>query len=557
MQEGILMSQIFKGKKKADKQKLRGGYYTPKPLADFLTEWAIRTGKELIVEPSCGDGNFVVSALERLQSLRATGKARIVAVELDTPEIEKAQSRVAEINRKGLKVDWRNTDFFDVYSELQAKKFNVVIGNPPFIRFQHFDDATREIAFQHLRKAGYRPTKLANAWAAFIQLSIEMLAPKGKLAMVVPAELLQVNYAVELRERIAQQFEHIIIVTFKKLVFPDIQQEVILLLAEGKRDTIKDTSDVHTVEINSGTELSTAILEKKIAHKEAKHARPGMKWTSFFLDDDVFEILDTVQKDNRLYRLGELAHVDIGIVTGRNSFFVLDRESVKKWHLEKFVIPLVGKTASINSIKFGIDEFEAHASTLPAYLLHLKDIPSSKFNKSLAKYIKLGEQEEVHLGYKCGIRKRWYEVPSVYVSDGFLFRQIHKYPLLVVNDAGAACTDTIHRVRLVGDADIHQVAASFINSLTFAWSEVCGRSYGGGVLELEPAEADELPIPYFPDVNLDFEYVNKCLSENRLEDALDYVDDELLIKKLRLTKKKVASLRNAWKILSGRRLNRK
>ena len=551
------MSQIFKGKKKADKQKLRGGYYTPKLLADFLTEWAIRTGKERIVEPSCGDGNFIVSALERLHSLRSSSEARIVAVELDTHEVVKAQTRVAAINRRGTQVDWRNSDFFKVYSELEAQKFNVVIGNPPFIRFQHFDEAPREIAFQHLREAGYKPTKLANAWAAFIQLSIEMLAPKGRLAMVVPAELLQVNYASELRERITQQFEHIIIVTFKKLVFPDIQQEVILLLAEGKRSTAGATSDVHTIEINSETELSASILENKIAHKEAKHARPGMKWTSFFLDDVVFEVLDTAQKDHRLHRLGELAHVDIGIVTGRNSFFVLDRESVKKWHLEKFVIPLVGKTASINSIKFGADEFETHAATSPAYLLHLKDVPDSKFSKNLIKYIKLGEQEDVHIGYKCGIRKRWYEVPSVYVSDGFLFRQIHRYPLLVVNDSRVACTDTIHRVRLVGDADIHQVAASFMNSLTFAWSEVCGRSYGGGVLELEPAEADELPIPYFPDVNLDFDYVNKCLVENRPEDALDYVDNELLIKKLRLTKKKVASLRNAWKILSGRRLNRK
>lgn len=551
------MSQIFKGKKKADKQKLRGGYYTPKLLTDFLTEWAIRNGKERIVEPSCGDGNFIVSALERLNSFRSATKSRIVAVELDALEMVKAQTRTEAINRKNIQVDWRNSDFFDVYPDLYTEKFNVVIGNPPFIRFQHFEDAPREIAFQQLRDAGYKPTKLANAWAAFIQLSIEMLAPKGRLAMVVPAELLQVNYASELRERITQQFDHIILVTFRKLVFPDIQQEVILLLAEGKRNVAKATSDVHTVEIESETELSASILENKIAHKEAKHSRPGMKWTSFFLDEEVFQILDSVQKDPRIHRLGELAHVDIGIVTGRNSFFVLDKEAVKKWRLEKYVIPLVGKTASISSIKFGADEFESHAVSSPAYLLDLKDIPEIKFSKNLVKYIELGEQEQVHTGYKCAIRKRWYEVPSVYVSDGFLFRQIHKYPLLVVNDAQAACTDTIHRVRLVGDTDIRQVAASFMNSLTFAWSEVCGRSYGGGVLELEPSEADELPIPYFPEVTLDFDFVNKCLTENRPEDALDYVDNELLIKKLKLTKKKVASLRSAWKALSNRRLNRK
>jgi adenine-specific DNA methylase len=54
-----------------------------------------------------------------------------------------------------------------------------------------------------LRQAGYKPTKLANAWVAFVQLSIELLQEGGRLAMVVPAELLQVKYTHELRDRLA------------------------------------------------------------------------------------------------------------------------------------------------------------------------------------------------------------------------------------------------------------------------------------------------------------------------------------------------------------------
>jgi hypothetical protein len=47
------------------------------------------------------------------------------------------------------------------------------------------------------------------------------------------------------------------------------------------------------------------------------------------------------------------------------------------------------------------------------------------------------------------------------------------------------------------------LAGIFFNSLTLAWAEVCGRSYGGGVLELEPREAEELPIPYSADIKID------------------------------------------------------
>ncbi|MGH9280111.1 MAG: class I SAM-dependent methyltransferase, partial [Acidimicrobiales bacterium] len=76
----------------------------------------------------------------------------------------------------------------------------------------------------------------------------------------------------------------------------------------------------------------------------------------------------------------------------------------------------------------------------------------------------------------------------------FLLRQIHAAPRLVVNAAGAVCTDTIHRVRVRPGVDAAELAASFDHPLTWAFAEVLGRSYGGGVLELEPTEAEALPV---------------------------------------------------------------
>ena len=48
--------------------------------------------------------------------------------------------------------------------------------------------------------------------------------------MVLPAELLQVKYAKELRGYLASKYSSLSVVTFRKLLFPQIQQETILLL---------------------------------------------------------------------------------------------------------------------------------------------------------------------------------------------------------------------------------------------------------------------------------------------------------------------------------------
>ncbi len=155
------------------------------------------------------------------------------------------------------------------------------------------------------------------------------------------------------------------------------------------------------------------------------------------------------------------------------------------------------------------------------------------------------------------MRPRWFDVPSVYVPEGLMFRQIHRYPLLVVNDAAVTSTDTIHRVRFKEGINRPLLAATFFNSLTLAWAEVCGRSYGGGVLELEPREAEELPIPYDQSLNLDIEKVDDLLRTGCDEEALDYVDRVALQENLGFDAAMTRNLRKAWQELRDRRINRK
>ena len=136
-------------------------------------------------------------------------------------------------------------------------------------------------------------------------------------------------------------------------------------------------------------------------------------------------------------------------------------------------------------------------------------------------------------------------------------QQIHRYPLLVVNQAEATSTDTIHRVRLRPGVDAHLLAAAFFNSLTLSWAEVCGRSYGGGVLELEPREAEELPIPYHADLAIDADKVTSLLAQGQPYEALNYVDGVVLRDHLGFDAITLRHLRRAWEQLRDRRIERK
>lgn len=157
------------------------------------------------------------------------------------------------------------------------------------------------------------------------------------------------------------------------------------------------------------------------------------------------------------------------------------------------------------------------------------------------------------------------QYPKTLVFDTFsmdtgclCFKTGGDYPKLILNQAEASSTDTIHRVRFKTKAISGEtIALSYLNSLTFAFSEITGRSYGGGVLTFEPTEIEELPLPILGKHNIDFKRVDSLIRQRKIEEVLDIVDRELLIKQLKFSEKEVKTLRGIWKKLSGRRTNRK
>jgi adenine-specific DNA methylase len=282
-----------------------------------------------------------------------------------------------------------------------------------------------------------------------------------------------------------------------------------------------------------------------------------MKWTSLFLDEAAFAALDEAENAVGVVQLGQLAEVDVGIVTGRNSFFILTETQKDEFQAASLTVPIIGRTSALKTICFNQDDFCEYKKQYPSFLLDLNGVAFDALPQAVKDHINFGEQENIHRGYKCRIRRRWFDVPSIYTPDAFLFRQIHRYPLLVVNEVKATSTDTIHRVRVKDGVTIDLLAATFFNSLTLAWAEVCGRSYGGGVLELEPREAEELPIPYNDKIEIDTAKVESLLRRDYTYETLDYVDKIVLEDYLGFDNFMVRKIRQAWEQLRDRRVDRK
>lgn len=537
-------------------QKLRGGYYTPKEITKFLSGWAISKGTQRILEPSCGDGNFIEAAILRFKELgidETAMKGRIKGIEFIKEEASKAEIRAKQLGANSATIV--NSDFFQYLKNSGTSDYDVVLGNPPFIRYQNFPDEHRKLAISMMEDLGLHPNKLTNIWVPFLVVSASLLNENGKMAMVIPAELFQVKYAAETRVFLSNFFDRITIITFKKLVFKGIQQEVVLLLCEKK---VSKNKGIRTIECKHLEDLDSIDFNMINASSLKPIDHSTEKWTKYFLSTEEINLLKNLKHDKRVILCNDIMQTNVGLVTGRNEFFMMKESQVKKFGLEKYTIPVVSKSAQLKGTTFSQEDFEINSEAQQALYLFLPpDKDFDELPEECQRYITFGESQNFHTGYKCRIRNRWYITPSLWSPDAFALRQVGDYPKIVINETGASSTDTIHRVKFKDGVDKKLAVLSFLNSLSFAFSEVTGRSYGGGVMTFEPTEIGEIRIPVLKKISVDFMEIDNLLRQREIEKVLDIIDEELLIKQHGFSKEEVMTMRNIWKKLSGRRIGRK
>ena len=524
--------KTFAGKATASADKVRGGYYTPGPVARFLARWVREAGPR-IVEPSCGDGR-ILRELAELSS-------RVHGVELVAQEAAKSRD-FAPVDAENL---------FTWMAKAEAQGWDGVAGNPPYIRFGNWSSDQRDPALELMRREGLRPSRLTNAWVPFVVASTVLVRDGGRVGLVLPAELLQVGYAAQLRDFLLSRFSDITLLTFERLVFDGILQEVVLFCGVVGTGPAR----IRTVHLADADALSGADLNMEHLPSAPALIHEKEKWTKYFLDPTAIRLLRTLKQSRAMTRLGSLADVDVGIVTGRNSFFTFTNAQADELGLRPHCVPLVSRSTQLSGLVYDTDCRAADVAA--GHRTWLLNAPPEPTDAALVAHVRAGEAAGVHQGYKCSIRRPWWTTPSLWIPDLFMLRQIHRAPRLTVNATAATSTDTVHRVRLTPGVDATALAAVFHNSVTFAFAEIMGRSYGGGILELEPAEAEQLPIPAPAHASAELACdVDLLLKANEIDKALDLVDRHVLIDGLGLPGEVVAGSRAAWVSLRDRRTRR-
>lgn len=529
--------------KNATKNKLRGGFYTPVPIVDFILKWAFNGKKNFdILEPSCGDGVFLKQLKKSSYEYNS-----ILAVELDPYEAQKASQHKLEA------CTIENNEFHK-FCNNSDKKFDLAIGNPPFIRYQYFNKEQQHQANIIFNRAKLKYSKLTNSWVSFIVGSSLMLKETGKIGFVVPAEILQVSFAKTLRQFLSHFYNKISIVSFEKLVFPDIQQEVVLLLCE------KDRTNRHLIEhieIENAEGLKTLDITKLKAPKK-KIDFNSNKWTFYFLEQKEIDFIEQIKADKRLKKIGDLAEVEVGITTGANPFFTVPQSTVQFFQLEEFAKPMVGRSVQVSSAIFTESDWKRNQNLgARSNLLVFPKMSELNGHLGARNYIANGVTQGINEGYKCRIRDEWQIVPSLWVSDALFVRRNNLYPKFLINEIGAYTTDTMHRVKINKGVNKKAFVASYYNSLSLAFTEICGRSHGGGVLELMPNEVETVVIPYSENNSeLLTEIDNRLRNKQSILEILEYTNNIILKETFGFTDKEIAIADSIWKKLSNRRLNR-
>ena len=537
-------------KKDSTEQKLRGAYYTPLQLADAMVGLFASENICSVLEPSCGDGVF-------LDSLNDTGMidriSIIQAVEIEKDEAEKVQIRYAD--KKNVEVC--NEDFFDFFKRVQGKKsYDLILGNPPYIRYQYLKERQREIQSQILTDNGMKANKLINAWVAFMVACVQLLSEHGKIAFVIPAEILQVAYAEDLRLYLSNHLAKITLITYEQLVFPGIEQEVVVFI--GEKDECE--KGIRIIEMENLEDFKILDIQKN-GFQRVPHAKE--KWTKYFVSADEMQLIQQFRTDKRFAKFADYGLINVGITTGNNRYFSITEETSQKYQLEPATLPLIGRSSHAHGIYFTETDWNINKQNgKRARLINFPDIPFEDYADGYKKYIEFGEQNKENEGYKCSIRDRWYIVPSVWIPDAFFLRRNNLYPKFVLNRCGAVSTDTMHRIKFNADVEPENILLAYYNSVSFAFTEICGRSYGGGVLEILPGEMGNILLPKIEHIDLEqrkkiLEEIDAIVrSDENIEKALDLVDQEILVDLLKVEPSICKQFRMIWKKMQKRRLGR-
>jgi len=314
------------------------------------------------------------------------------------------------------------------------------------------------------------------------------------MAFVVPAEIGHAPYARPVLDYLVAHFAKVQVVAIEDKIFPELSEDCWLLYADDY-----GLSTDHIL-------LSPMTRFGYMAKPPSLHVQVGVsdwrQWNSrlrpFLLSSDIRALYRNVADRRDSVRLGNIAKVGIGYVTGDNKFFHMRPSEARQLDVPEAMLQptvrngkmLTGRAITANKVQAWRRRDE------PNFLLRLdarSDLP-----KGVRRYLNSAAGQKARTAYKCRNRKPWYVVPDVAVPDAFLSYMSGDGLALVTNRAKCSGTNSVHMVRLNGAMNTTELVATWRQPFTQLSCELEGHPLGGGMLKAEPREAGRVVLSRKP-----------------------------------------------------------
>ena len=547
-----------------ERAKALGAYYTDSQVADFLVWWAVRQSTDTVLDPSFGGGVFLRSAGKRIRDLRGDPRVQVFGVEL----ADDVHSEISRLLRREFEIDPEHvilSDFFEVLP-YRLRQFDVVVGNPPFIRYQRFAGDVRRRALTRAAEGGLKLSALTSSWLPFLVHGIRFLRRGGRLAMVIPFEICHAAYAQPVLDYLARRFESVTFLTFRSKLFSGLSEDTLLLLADARRDG-GTAARFYLRDLAHAGGLSAILTQDRrplVGMRTLKTDRivnGEERLIESLIPSKARDLYRELRTAQSTARLGQLADVGIGYVTGANEFFHLSPADAERWAIpNQFLRPCVRRGRALAGLRLTTNDWNGLLTSGEAgYLLELP--ATGVLPDGVNRYLEHGKRKGVHKTFKCSTRTPWYRVPHVHQPDGFLSYMSGNVPRLVANDAGVVAPNSLHILRLHAGAPVsgETLAALWQTSLTHLSAEIEGHALGGGMLKLEPTEAEQVLLPFVAASgrleNLARE-LDRIARDRGSETSSTHADQRLLREEVGLAASDVRLLREAAATLRERRATR-
>lgn len=483
------------GGRSAAERNRRGQFATPPALAAGMLaiadEALAGAGPVRLLDPAVGTGVFFAAALRVLGERRLE---RAWGYEIDPATAAEARRLWGD---RGLEV--RRRDFCAAQAPARGRP-NLVVCNPPYVRHHHLPAAAKESLRRKAARLGFAVSGLAGLYAYFLLLADAWLAPGGAGVWIVPAEFLDVNYGRALRAYLAGRVTLLRVHRFDP-ASPRFDDALVTSAIVAFRKAPPPPE--HETILGAGA-LDAARPSRRVAQSSLD---PSAKWSPLWHRGLGRRRLPSAP-DGAVRRrgptVGDLFCVRRGIATGANAFFILDADEAEGLGLApRFLRPVLPPPRCVRQrvIERGTAGFPRGLPRRVVLDCALAaDEVAARF-PALDDYLRRGRDQGIDRRYLARHREPWYRQeqrpPAPILCTYMGRRRGGRFVRFIRNRSGATATNVYHLLypRAAGwpvrTLDrVFEALRAVEGSIAAA-----GRTYGGGLVKIEPRELESLALP--------------------------------------------------------------